>query len=309
MGQRFGTPTRTAGSGSEAEFRQAFELFVDRGKPNIMLYFQETMTIRLRSEVPQAEKVLQFRDEVQQKGITKDFSSVEDFETKVRQHLTMELQEIIKKRRQQRSRPAKIVGTTMRGIRLADAVKTAGLVDIESRDNEEHSLPPIEFMNAANREIAFSTISGANTFHHRLPNVIDILAKGVKIHLLILHPDSPDLIRLSDVHSRDLRSDVLQVVESIKRNSLHRNGLTVRFRDNLPPFLSVMIDGDINPIGGAPVDIDGQVRVQPVTMHRVLHAGAVIHFAKQSVGIFDFFAEDLREQWRIDGRELSEFLD
>ena len=67
---RFGTPTGNYGSGTEQEFRAALERFNSQGKPWISFYFYSgPVQLRSREEREQYDKVCDFRDELERKGV------------------------------------------------------------------------------------------------------------------------------------------------------------------------------------------------------------------------------------------------
>jgi ubiquinone/menaquinone biosynthesis C-methylase UbiE len=67
---RFGTPTGNYGSGTEQEFRAALERFNNQGKPWISFYFYNgPVELRSREEREQYDKVCEFRDELERKGV------------------------------------------------------------------------------------------------------------------------------------------------------------------------------------------------------------------------------------------------
>ena len=83
----------------------------------------------------------------------------------------------------------------------------------------------------------------------------------------------------------------------------------------MPPFQAVMIDGDISaPEGSTPQDLDGLIRVQPLSQYGTGHRGVVLQFRKTipnidtPAGGFDYFAQDLRKQWRFHGKKYPELF-
>jgi ubiquinone/menaquinone biosynthesis C-methylase UbiE len=67
---RFGTPTGNYGSGTEQEFCAALERFNSQGKPWISFYFYSgPVQLRSREEREQYDKVCDFRDELERKGV------------------------------------------------------------------------------------------------------------------------------------------------------------------------------------------------------------------------------------------------
>jgi hypothetical protein len=60
-----------------------------------------------------------------------------------------------------------------------------------------------------------------------------------------------------------------------------------------------MIDGQIT-VAATADDHPAQLRIQPGTQWRSQHEGIILQFQQSSSGAvgFDYFAEDIREQWR-----------
>lgn len=89
MWKRFGTPTKRAGSGTDEEFRRAYEFFKKYKRPKIMFYFRRTpfYTTSLK-ELTQFRKVVQFRKELENLGVLFwEYDAPIDFERYVREHL------------------------------------------------------------------------------------------------------------------------------------------------------------------------------------------------------------------------------
>jgi hypothetical protein len=88
MWNRFGSATPRAGSGTEEEFRRAFESLRQIGRPAIMFYFNRMPFDASTSDaVEQKLKVLRFKEEMQKSGLTQDYSSPEEFRHLFRSHL------------------------------------------------------------------------------------------------------------------------------------------------------------------------------------------------------------------------------
>jgi TIR domain/Domain of unknown function (DUF4062) len=90
---RFGTPTGNYGSGTEQEFRAALERFNSQGRPWISFYFYNgPVELRSREEREQYDKVCEFRDELERKGVVgrykKTRGSRDAFVEQVRTNLT-----------------------------------------------------------------------------------------------------------------------------------------------------------------------------------------------------------------------------
>jgi hypothetical protein len=82
MWNRFGTPTKEAGSGTEHEFNKAYESRVSRGRPDLMFFFK-TLPFYPGNiqEIEEFRKVLEFKDRIKQLGIYKEYGSADQFRT------------------------------------------------------------------------------------------------------------------------------------------------------------------------------------------------------------------------------------
>lgn len=89
MYKKFGTPTSKAGSGTEEEFNNAYERHQAKENLEIMFYFNDKAPTIL-SEINPAEllKVNKFKSKLGQLGIYAKYIGVEDFEEKLRKHLS-----------------------------------------------------------------------------------------------------------------------------------------------------------------------------------------------------------------------------
>jgi hypothetical protein len=96
MWYRFGTPTARAGSGTLEEFQRTKERFDrDPSALQLMVYFKDAPAPVSPSKLDheQLAKVSQFRDSLGEEGaLYWSFTSVDDFERKVRLHLTRHVQ-------------------------------------------------------------------------------------------------------------------------------------------------------------------------------------------------------------------------
>jgi ubiquinone/menaquinone biosynthesis C-methylase UbiE len=89
---RFGTPTGTYGSGTEQEFRAALAQFSTSGRPWVSFYFYSgPVQLRRAEERDQYDKVCDFREELERKGIVGRYGKVrgkrDSFGQQVRDHL------------------------------------------------------------------------------------------------------------------------------------------------------------------------------------------------------------------------------
>ena len=87
--KRFGTPTMGAESGTEYEFRRAYEAWSENGTPHIMFYFnQKSHTPTSVEEAEQWAQVLNFQQRFPPEGLWWRYGSELEFERLVREHLT-----------------------------------------------------------------------------------------------------------------------------------------------------------------------------------------------------------------------------
>ena len=89
MWRRFGTPSGDSSSGTEEEFRRAYSSWQKTKRPNILLYFSEASAAPPKTvdEARQMLKVAEFREEVEDKGLTWTYSDPEFFDDVLRPHL------------------------------------------------------------------------------------------------------------------------------------------------------------------------------------------------------------------------------
>jgi len=94
MWKRFGTPTDVAKSGTEEEFRNAYDKWKKTGTPQLLMYFcQEPLPIATIAEVDQLKKVVAFREELKTTGLVASYPNAAQFADIIRPHLIMVLGE------------------------------------------------------------------------------------------------------------------------------------------------------------------------------------------------------------------------
>ncbi|RQW02926.1 NACHT domain-containing protein, partial [candidate division KSB1 bacterium] len=87
--QRFGTPTRDAGSGTEHEFMKAYESWKQKDSPQIMMYFKDAeVRLATAADAEQYRKVHEFREKFPEEGLYWRYGDSRQFERLVRNHLT-----------------------------------------------------------------------------------------------------------------------------------------------------------------------------------------------------------------------------
>jgi tetratricopeptide (TPR) repeat protein len=87
--RRFGTPVSDAKSGTEHEFRLAYEAWKKNGRPQIMVYFsQKAYAPKSTEETDQWGLVLKFKKEFPREGLWWEYKTKVEFEQLTRNHLT-----------------------------------------------------------------------------------------------------------------------------------------------------------------------------------------------------------------------------
>lgn len=88
--KRFGTPTGRAESGTEEEFRLAYDNWKQTGRPHILIYFNRAAIPppRTGEDIQQLSKVVGFRDELSKIGLIWEYDNADLFPDVVRPHLT-----------------------------------------------------------------------------------------------------------------------------------------------------------------------------------------------------------------------------
>lgn len=85
---RFGTPTKRGQSGTEHEFRKAYDAWRENGSPRIMFYFnQAPYTPQSSQQAEQKMQVLQFKEEFPEEGMWHAYTGEREFESEIRLHL------------------------------------------------------------------------------------------------------------------------------------------------------------------------------------------------------------------------------
>jgi len=94
MWKRFGTPTGKAGSGTEEEFNIAYKNWERFRRPRILFYFSTAQyTIQNDEEYDQLGRVREFRKKMRDKGLTREYPTLDDFADLLREHLVRVLEE------------------------------------------------------------------------------------------------------------------------------------------------------------------------------------------------------------------------
>jgi len=87
--KKFGTPVKDAQSGTEHEFRKAYESWKSKRQPHIMMYFsQRPYAPKSSEEMNQWKKVINFKERFPQEGLWWTYKETTEFQKLVRSHLT-----------------------------------------------------------------------------------------------------------------------------------------------------------------------------------------------------------------------------
>lgn len=90
MWKRFGTKTDKAESGTEEEFRIAYEKRVQFPQLHILFYFSQIPYMpKNKEEIVQLGKVIAFKEELEQIGLIWNYYSIDEFTKMVQNHLSM----------------------------------------------------------------------------------------------------------------------------------------------------------------------------------------------------------------------------
>jgi hypothetical protein len=87
--RRFGTPTISGETGTEHEVRNAYALWTQHKRPQVMLYFSKyPYSFSTPEELDQCKNVLRFKEEFQGRGLVQEYAGPEVFCTMFRNWLT-----------------------------------------------------------------------------------------------------------------------------------------------------------------------------------------------------------------------------
>lgn len=96
MGSYFGTPTRKWGSGTEEEFRLAFDSWQKNQKPQIMFYFSDSAINLGDIDPSQLSKCNEFRNEVGALGVRYEkYADAVTFQINLRRHMVWAIEDIL----------------------------------------------------------------------------------------------------------------------------------------------------------------------------------------------------------------------
>jgi hypothetical protein len=196
-----------------------------------------------------------------------------------------------------------------RGAWLFNAIGATGLVDVENRAVPGHRLPPERIF--ASSDIRFILITGVldQLFQKHRDDVMHFVRRGGEARVLLTHPERvKDSLRSTWTRHDETWmtywitncNEAQVAVDGILDSGLDReHGFEVRFMCELPPILGILA---LDAKALAQAGRKSFVRIQPLTVSKWIGRGVVLIFEKLAGSRptpFDYFAEDLLEQWRV----------
>ena len=147
LSTKFGSRTPRAGSGTEEEFKRAYERFTKN--PNelrIMFYFKDPQLRASEIDLDEYKRVKDFQKKLEEKGLYKTFSTMEEFVTMVRLHLSRQVQEWGEKK----------WGSE---ITTQTTLETESALPIEETVTDEEELGFLDYVEIGNDSLNSSTAS------------------------------------------------------------------------------------------------------------------------------------------------------
>ena len=184
MWKRYGTPTGTADSGTIEEYKRAVERRKSTGKPVIMFYLcNAPVSFPSSQDIEQLKKVVEFREELQSKGLTQTYPSPDQFRAYVRGDLLKAVRDLTSNAHGFAAEAvtyAQIAPTTaaekaaMRGLfeeydntrrdMPSGPPRTSKMTEIFSRDAFPRGVDAVELRRVQGRSIGGSAIGGGGDF-------------------------------------------------------------------------------------------------------------------------------------------------
>lgn len=133
--KRMGTPTSTAASGTEEEFRRAYQKWNKDRALRILFYFcqQPFAPPRTRGEARQLYEVVKFRRELDRMGIARDYATHEQFSERVRPDLLLALGRMLSPQRTAEEAAERIPAETTDAARQTIAALAAEYEKLRDR--------------------------------------------------------------------------------------------------------------------------------------------------------------------------------
>jgi len=195
--RRFGTATPRAESGTEEEFRVAYEAWKRRGRAiQIMVYFCRSPAAMPDDEkaVEQLGRVVRFRGELYREGLARDYDEHADFADHVRRDLVLVLGQLLHAKSSMTSIVSGVTGASSDEDRAATRRRVkelAGQYD-ELRQPPPIGLPPGDERTRRMEVIASYLRSLALSSYPLLPELIESKSAGHRLAAVTTLQAVPD---------------------------------------------------------------------------------------------------------------------
>lgn len=151
--KRFGSPTKTAQSGTVHELQVAIDSWRRNGQPQIMMYFnQQPATPSSITDLQQWAAVLQFREDFPAEGLWWDYSGAQQFEALFRSHLERFLTQQFGQLQAAPQSQAEFAAPV-----FADPVPRLGLLAVLDRDLADHPVVAVVGMSGSGKSYLVSS--------------------------------------------------------------------------------------------------------------------------------------------------------
>jgi hypothetical protein len=196
---RLGTPTTQAESGTVEEIERAH----NEGK-RCIVYFSDQAVSPSATDQKQYKRLQKYKDELNKKGLTNTYKTIEEFREKVFRHITASVLQITREDRERRA-----------------AEQEAKLIEQALR------LPTQPVITSPNFEISFETLTEAQTSVKKLlesrfgvPDMEEIKEKEIaKVQFVLSSPDLAPL--LSQQPTVETISAIAQILETATTPSIY----------------------------------------------------------------------------------------
>ncbi|MCZ6672422.1 MAG: DUF4062 domain-containing protein [Verrucomicrobia bacterium] len=220
--KRFGTPTKSAKSGTEHEFRRAYKVWKKKRRPQIMVYFnQKPYTLTSKAETKQLSRLQRFKDTFPEEGLWWEYNGKRDFERLVRRHLE------------------KVINGE-----FGKVIKELGIIDGAMKLSES-LFEPTNCMKETNRYLDFLGILGSKWISQAdvrktLKDFLDrINPVNGRARFLLINPSSPSFKDFQAIIRRQIKPQSLEHFHELTKAC---PCLQVRLYDHLPCFRLVFVD-------------------------------------------------------------------
>lgn len=196
------------------------------------------------------------------------------------------------------------------GLTLLDDIIRSGLTSLD--DRATHPSPPKYLYQNAKKDILIAGITNKFTLQNCKMALDSAMGRGVKIRMLFLNPNSrdTDIVKTINKRGESFYVEFLGLREILKNDSSFMNNpnLEIRFFDNLPPFVGVMIDAGIDSVDNK-INTGAIVRVAPY-LKSPIHNDWIFQFmnAGATKNAFNDFANEFGYMWHVLSKPHPEYF-